>query len=149
MKFTVYRKRYEGYTRSPGSKGEASENIIGNAIRTLGPGTREKLVIATKVGMLVDRDGNPEGGLSAAHIQKECARSLARLGVSCIDIYYAHKPDEDGVPLTESIGAFAQLISEGKIKHWAVSNFDPALLSQVLEVCDAHAWPRPVMHQPS
>ena len=70
---------YEGYTRSPGSVGEASEIIIGKALATLG--CREHVVLATKVGMLVDRDGKPEGGLSAGHIAAECARSLARLQV--------------------------------------------------------------------
>jgi branched-chain amino acid aminotransferase len=98
---------YEGYTRSIGSRGEQSEIMIGHALRTLGAGARDQLVIATKVGMQVERGGKAEGGLSAEHIKTECARSLARLGVDIIDIYYAHKPDEAGVPLTESIAAFA------------------------------------------
>ena len=41
-----------------------------------------------------------------------------------IDIYYAHWPDDNGVPLAYSCGAFAQLVREGAIKHWAVSNFN-------------------------
>ena len=141
--------RYEGYTRSVGSKGEASEIIIGNALRTLGSAARADLVLATKVGMLVERDGAPQGGLSAQHIHEECARSLTRLGVDCIDIYYAHKPDEDGVPLAETCGAFAELIAAGKVKHWAVSNFEAPQLMEVLATCDAQGWPRPVMHQPA
>ena len=139
---------YEGYTRSVGSAGEAAEKIIGVALRSLGV-PREAVVVATKVGMLVERDGLPEGGLSAKHIHTECARSLARLQLDCIDIYYAHKPDEDGVPLTETIGAFAELIAQRKVKHWAVSNFEPSQLVEVLELCDANSWPRPVMHQPA
>ena len=140
---------YEGYTRSVGSRGEASEIIIGNALQALGPAAREGFVIATKVGMDVERDGQVEGGLSAAHIAAECERSLARLQLDTIDIYYAHKPDENGVPLKESIGAFASLIEQGKVRHWAVSNYEPEQLMEVLGICDANNWPRPVMHQPS
>jgi len=140
------RCRYEGYTRSIGSKGEASEKIIGVALRELG--AREKFVVATKVGMVVERDGKPEGGLSATHIHTECARSLARLQLDTIDIFYAHKPDPE-VPLEETIGAFASLIADGKVRHWAVSNYDAEQLAQVLDLCDARGWPRPVMHQPA
>ena len=68
--------------------------------------------------------------------------------VDTIDLYYAHKPDEHGVPLEETIGAFASLIEQGKILHWAVSNFDTEQLVDVLNVCDRRGWPRPVMIQP-
>ena len=123
--------------------------MLRRAWQALGPAAREGFVIATKVGMDVERDGRVEGGLSAAHIAAECERSLARLQLDTIDIYYAHKPDENGVPLKESIGAFASLIEQGKVRHWAVSNYEPEQLMEVLDICDGNNWPRPVMHQPS
>ena len=61
--------------------------------------------------------------LDPEHILSECAGSRERLGMETIDIYYAHWPDDNGVPLAYSCGAFAQLVREGAIKHWAVSNF--------------------------
>jgi aryl-alcohol dehydrogenase-like predicted oxidoreductase len=96
--------------------------MIGNALKELSsvPNLTDNVVVATKVGNKVARDGGVEGGLSAVHVKAECRRSLVRLQVSSIDILYAHKPDEDGVPLSETIGAFAELIAEKKIKHWAV-----------------------------
>ena len=89
-----------------------------------------------------------------------------------IDIYYAHWPDDNGVPLAYSCGAFAQLVREGAIKHWAVSNFNVeqgwarpladdvsrwaalshrsrcGAVAEALAICDAKQWPRPVMLQP-
>jgi hypothetical protein len=54
-------------------------------------------------------------------------------------------------PLVDTHRARAprELIAEGSIRHWAVSNFDPLLLEEVLSLCDSGGWPRPVMHQPS
>ena len=98
-----------------------------------------------------DDCGNWVGGtlsLAPEHILSECQGSLERLQIEQIDIYYAHWPDANGVPVEESCGAFAQLVSEGKIKHWAISNHDLAQTQQVLTICDAKGWPRPVMHQP-
>ena len=65
-----------------------------------------------------------------------------------IDLYYAHKPDEHGVPLEETVAAFASLINAGKVRHWAISNFDTDQMTNVLDVCDRGGWPRPVMIQP-
>ena len=53
------------------------------------------------------------------------------------------------MPLSETCGAFAALIADGSVQHWAVSNYEPDQLREVFAVCDAHGWPRPVMHQPS
>lgn len=68
--------------------------------------------------------------------------------VDTIDLYYAHKPDEHGVPIEETVQAFASLIEQGKIRHWAVSNFDTQQLAELLDVCDRGGFPRPVMIQP-
>lgn len=52
------------------------------------------------------------------------------------------------MPIEETVGAFASLIEQGKIQHWAISNFDAEQLAEVLDVCDRDGFPRPVMIQP-
>ena len=139
---------YEGYDRVRSddhvSEGKVAELICGKAFASR---TREEFVIATKVGSPLPVNG---GTLSLApeHILSECDGSRERLGVDQIDIYYAHWPDGNGVPVEASCGAFAQLVREGKIKHWAISNHSVAQTKEVLAICDAKGWPRPVMHQP-
>ena len=123
---------------------QVAELICGKAFASR---KREEFVIATKVGSPLPVNG---GTLSLApeHILSECDGSRERLGVDQIDIYYAHWPDGNGVPVEASCGAFAQLVREGKIKHWAISNHSVAQTKEVLAICDAKGWPRPVMHQP-
>ena len=52
------------------------------------------------------------------------------------------------MPVVDTCRAFAQLVADKKISHWAISNHSLAQTQEVLEICDAHGWPRPVMHQP-
>ena len=134
---------YEGYARYIGSAGGVAEEILGKALA----GRREQAVLATKVGMKIGPADDDEG-LSPTHIQRECDRSLQRLGTDWIDLYYMHKPDEH-TPIAESVEIFAQLIQAGKVRHWGLSNFDPAQVRQVLAACDEGGWPRPVVHQPA
>src|SRR5438445_10189571 len=58
-----------------------------------------------------------------------------------------HRPDPD-TPIEESIGAFADLVGAGKIRHWGLSNFDTEQTRAILAACDGHGWPRPVAQQP-
>jgi aryl-alcohol dehydrogenase-like predicted oxidoreductase len=133
---------YEGYARVPGSPGGVAEEILGRALAT----RRSEAVIATKVG-------NPIGpaagdrGLSRAHVLRACEASLRRLGTDWIDLYYMHRPDPE-TPIAESIAAFAELITVGKVRHWGLSNFNAAQTREILALCAAHGWPRPVAHQP-
>jgi aryl-alcohol dehydrogenase-like predicted oxidoreductase len=109
----------------PGGAGE-SERIIGRWIASRG--NREQLVLATKVGMSADLPG-----LSPATIRHGIEGSLGRLGVDRVDLYYAHRDDPD-TPLQETLGAFAELIGEGKIRHAAASNYSAARLEQALRL---------------
>ncbi len=113
---------------------ELGVNFIDTA-DSYGPGTSERLiaealhpypagvVIATKAGIVRparerwDRDGRPE------HIRQACEASLRRLRLECIDLYQFHAVDPQ-VPLEDSIGEFARLQAEGKVRHVGVSNFD-------------------------
>jgi aryl-alcohol dehydrogenase-like predicted oxidoreductase len=109
----------------PGGAGE-SERIIGRWIAARG--NREQLVIATKVGMSPDLPG-----LSRETIRRGIEGSLDRLGVERVDLYYAHKDDPD-TPLAETLGAFGELVREGKVRHVAASNYSAARLEEALSV---------------
>jgi len=111
--------------RGPGGAGE-SERIIGRWIAARG--NREQLVIATKVGMSADARG-----LSRATIGRAIDGSLERLGIDTVDLYYAHKDDPD-TPLADTLGAFGELIGEGKIRHAAASNYSAARLEEAIGI---------------
>ena len=111
--------------RGPEGPG-ASERIVGRWIAARG--NRDELVLATKVGASPDLPG-----LSAATIHEGVQRSLARLGVERIDLYYAHQDDPD-TPLQQTLGAFQELIDDGKIRHAAASNYSAPRLSEALRL---------------
>jgi aryl-alcohol dehydrogenase-like predicted oxidoreductase len=111
--------------RGPGGAGE-SERIIGRWIASRG--NRDELVIATKVGMAPDLQG-----LSRATIRRGVEGSLQRLGLDCIDLYYAHR-DDAATPLEETLGEFGELIGEGKIRHAGASNYSAARLREALGI---------------
>jgi len=103
-----------------------SEQIIGRWIAARG--NREQLVIATKVGMSPDLSG-----LSEATIRQGIEGSLLRLGIDCVDLYYAHQDDPE-TSLEETLGAFEALIREGRIRHAAASNYSARRLSEALRI---------------
>jgi aryl-alcohol dehydrogenase-like predicted oxidoreductase len=133
---------YEGYTRFVGSPGGVAEQILGKALL----GRRHQVILATKVGMKIGPNDDDEG-LSAAHIRREVERSLQRLACDLVDIYYMHKPDPK-TPLGESIQAFDDLVTAGKIRYWGFSNFPADLIAEMLRLCDENGWRRPVVSQP-
>ena len=101
-----------------GHVGGESESVIGSWMKSRG--NRSEMVIATKVSKM---DRRP--GLSAQNIFAACEESLNRLQTDYIDLYYSHADDET-VSLEETLGAYAQLIAEGKVRYIAASNFTPA-----------------------
>jgi aryl-alcohol dehydrogenase-like predicted oxidoreductase len=111
--------------RGPGGAGE-SERIIGRWIAARG--NREQLVIATKVGSSPDLPG-----LSRATIRRGIEGSLQRLGIETVDLYYAHRDDSD-TPLEETLGAFGELIEEGRIRYAAASNYSAERLEQAMQI---------------
>lgn len=133
---------YEGYTRYAGSAGGVGEEILGKALK----GRRDKAIVATKVGMKIG-PADDDQGLSRKHVFREIDRSLARLGCDCVDLYYMHRADP-ATALTESVKAFNDLIDAGKVRHWAISNYSAAQIAELLAVCDANGWRRPVALQP-
>jgi aryl-alcohol dehydrogenase-like predicted oxidoreductase len=109
----------------PGHVGGESETIIGSWMKARA--NRSEMVIATKVAKM---DRRP--GLSAKNIFAACEESLDRLQSDYIDLYYSHE-DDLTVPLEETLGAYAQLIAEGKVRYIAASNFTPARLRESLK----------------
>lgn len=104
---------------SPTGHGGQSEALIGRWLAA-NPGLRDELVIATKVGVEPTDDGGVEG-LSAAVIERESARSLERLGIDVIDLYWAHGEDRS-TDLEETVSAFGELVTRGLVSRLGVSN---------------------------
>ena len=109
-----------------GNVGGESETIIGDWMRSRG--NRSEMVIATKVAKLATRPG-----LSAANIAAAAEDSLRRLGTDYIDIYYAHHDDEE-IPLEESLTAFNELVTAGKVRYLAASNYTASRLEEALKI---------------
>ena len=109
-----------------GNVGGESETIIGDWMRSRG--NRSEMVIATKVAKLATRPG-----LSAANIAAAAEDSLRRLGTDYIDIYYAHHDDEE-TPLEESLTAFNELVTAGKVRYLAASNYSAVRLEEALKI---------------
>jgi aryl-alcohol dehydrogenase-like predicted oxidoreductase len=133
---------YEGYSRVIGSAGGVAEEILGKALK----GRRGRAVVATKVGMKVGPDPEDEG-TSPAAIRKQLDKSLKKMAMDCVDIYYLHKPDPSS-PLEDILGALNDAIRQGKIKHYGLSNYSAEQTAKLLEIADKNNLPRPVIHQP-
>ncbi|QSA97063.1 aldo/keto reductase [Methylococcus sp. EFPC2] len=125
-----------------GHSGGESEAIIGQWLRR--GGAREKIVIATKVGMDMKTFGK---GLSKSHILRSADASLKRLGVEQIDLYQAHI-DDASVPLEETLEAFALLVESGKVRAIGASNYVAPRLAEALAVSDTKGFPRFACLQP-
>jgi len=115
-----------------GNKGGESETIMGNWLKTQ---DRSKLVIATKVAKLSTR-----AGLRPENIIAACDDSLKRLQTDYIDIYYSHHDDAE-VPIAETLGAYAQLMSEGKIRYIAASQHTGPRLQEALDIAQRENLP--------
>jgi len=96
----------------------SNEEIVGEA---LGP-VRDQVVIATKFGFDIDPVTKQSTGLNSRpeHIREAAEGSLARLGIEVIDLYYQHRVDPN-VPIEDVAGAVQKLISEGKVRHFGMS----------------------------
>lgn len=98
-----------------------SEEIVGQAIK----GRRDQVKIATKFGLVSHVDGGPGvTDSSAANVKAAVDGSLRRLGIDHIDLYYQHRVDKT-TPIEETAGAVADLIAEGKVLHFGLSEASP------------------------
>jgi aryl-alcohol dehydrogenase-like predicted oxidoreductase len=98
----------------------ANEKLVGKAIR----GRRDEVVLATKFGNVRNDDGSREVRGDAAYVRQACEASLQRLGLEHVDLYYQHRVDFR-VPIEETVGAMAELVEAGKVRHLGLSEASP------------------------
>lgn len=123
----------------PGNEGGESETIIGAWLASRKP---SGVVVATKVSQ------HPQfRGLSASNVRKAAEASLQRLGVDEIDLYYAHFDDES-TPLEETVSAFGQLVTDGLVRHIAVSNYSAERIREWIDIARRTGAALPVAVQP-
>ena len=102
----------------------SNEELVGRAIRD----RRAEVVLATKFGNVRGADGEFLGVRGdPAYVREACEASLRRLGVETIDLYYQHRVDPD-VPIEETVGAMAELVREGKVRHLGLSEAAPGTI---------------------
>jgi aryl-alcohol dehydrogenase-like predicted oxidoreductase len=111
-----------------------NEELVGEAIK----GKRDGLVIATKFGFRFGPKGIEGVDGSPANARKTAEESLQRLGIDCIDLFYQHRVDPN-VPIEETVGAMADLVKEGKIRHIGLSEAGPETLARAAKVAPISA----------
>lgn len=126
----------------PGNHGGESETIIGNWLKS--SGDREKVVIATKVGMEMGPD---KKGLSRSYIFKAVEDSLRRLQTDYIDLYQSHTDDPE-TPIEETLTAYSELIKQGKVRAIGASNFTAERLKESIRLSEEKGLPRYESLQP-
>ena len=119
----------------PGNHGGESETILGQWFKK--SGKRDKVVLATKVGMDM---GDGKQGLSKKYILEAVEASLKRLQTDHIELYQSHKDDE-ATPLQETLEAYQQLIQQGKVRIIGASNYKGNRLTQAIELSRKHNLP--------
>ena len=108
-----------------------NEELVGRAIR----GKRDRVVLATKFGIVRDPADPAARGVNGKpdYVRKSCEASLRRLAVDTIDLYYQHRVDLN-TPIEETVGAMAQLVKEGKVRHLGLSEASPQTLRRAAKV---------------
>ena len=109
-----------------------AETVMGNVIKTLG-WTRSDIVVSSKV--FWGGDGPNDRGLSRKHIYEACRRSLRRLQLDYLDLFFCHRPDPD-TPIEETVRAMDDLVHQGLILYWGTSEWTAA------DIMRAHAIAR-------
>jgi aryl-alcohol dehydrogenase (NADP+) len=124
----------------PGHEGGESEAVIGRWMAARG--NRPDVVVATKVGKL-----SSHLGTSRAVVRDAIDASLKRLGTDYVDLYYAHADDPD-TPLEETVVALGEVVTAGKARYVAASNFSAERLAEALRIADDLGVARFVALQP-
>jgi aryl-alcohol dehydrogenase-like predicted oxidoreductase len=112
-----------------------SEQYLGAALQ----GHRDEVVVATKVGVEIPGWAG-SGGARPEYVRQVLDRSLAGLGRDYVDIYMVHFPDPEA-PIEDTLAEMSSLVEEGKVRQIGCSNFDPAQLTEALDVSEAKGLP--------
>ncbi len=107
-----------------------NEELLGRFLRQV---PRKSVVVATKFGFRIAPDGTRTVDSSPATVRRACDASLARLGIETIDLYYQHRVDPN-VPIEETAGAMAELVSAGKVRTLGLSEAGPEALRRAAKV---------------
>jgi voltage-dependent potassium channel beta subunit len=121
----------------------AAEETLGAILPEL---ERDALVLATKVYFPMG-DSINQRGLSRKHVREQIDRSLKRLRVEYVDLYQCHRYDPS-TPLEETCAAMNDLIAQGKILYWGVSEWNADQIAAAVALCTARGWAAPVSNQP-
>jgi|SRR5271166_389946 len=108
-----------------------NEELVGRSLK----GKRDKVVLATKFGIVRDPANPNTRGVNGKpdYVRRSCEASLLRLGVDHIDLYYQHRVDP-ATPIEETVGAMAELVREGKIRHIGLSEASPQTLHRAVKI---------------
>jgi aryl-alcohol dehydrogenase-like predicted oxidoreductase len=109
-----------------------SESAIGTYLKA-NPGARDGFVIATKATITRDADGNRAFDNSAEHLEAELDGSLERLGIDCVDLFYAHRRDPRFTP-EETAANLGRLVEKGKTRAIGLSEVAPTTLRRAMQV---------------
>ncbi|HEX6310382.1 MAG TPA: aldo/keto reductase family protein [Acidimicrobiia bacterium] len=120
-----------------------AEEVMGKALSQY---RRESFVLATKVYFPMSRRPN-DGGLSRKHVFEQAHQSLRRLDVDYIDLYQCHRYDDE-TPLEETCRAMDDLVRQGKILYWGVSEWSADQIARAVDLCRAEGWAVPASNQP-
>jgi aryl-alcohol dehydrogenase-like predicted oxidoreductase len=107
-----------------------NEELVGRFLREI---ARDQVVVATKFGFRIGSGGTRLVDSSPENLQHACEGSLKRMGIETIDLYYQHRVDPN-VPIEETVGAMAKLVSAGKVRMLGLSEAGPEALRRAVKV---------------
>lgn len=107
-----------------------NEELLGRFLREV---PRESVVVATKFGFRFDSNGIRSVDSTPGNVRRACDASLRRLGIETIDLFYQHRVDPN-VPIEETVGAMAELVSAGKVRMLGLSEAGPQTLRRAAKV---------------
>ena len=144
---TAYEQGINFFDTANAYGGGETEKLLGAALE---PFPRETYVLATKLYWPL-RDwpfpGANDRGLSRKHVFEQCHASLRKLRTDYLDLYQCHRYDDEA-PLAETCRAMSDLIAQGKVLYWGVSEWTAEQIDEAVAICDDHGWHRPASDQP-
>jgi len=124
--------------------GGKAEIVMGNVFKKLG-WARESIVVSSKV--FWGGDGPNDEGLSRKHIYEACRKSLKRLQLDYLDLFFCHRPDPN-TPIEETVRAMDDLVHQGKILYWGTSEWSAGEIMRAHEIAREYDLTPPQMEQP-
>jgi L-glyceraldehyde 3-phosphate reductase len=122
----------------------AAEIRVGRIVKEL---PRDELIISTKAGYRMWPGPYGDFG-SRKSLLASLDQSLKRLDLDYVDIFYSHRPDP-GTPIEETLAALDQAVRSGKALYTGISNYSGAQTAEVIRICEAEGFAKPIIHQPS